>query len=66
MSVNGKFKDFSRQDFLDVADRFGIGEARSIIYNVEESIKAWPSFANKAEINQQVADEISQNHLKLK
>jgi serine/threonine-protein kinase HipA len=48
MSVNGKFKDIQKKDFLQVASRFGIGEAPQLINEVQESIAHWPKFAKKA------------------
>lgn len=66
MSVNGKFKDFNQKDLLAVADRFGIGEAQSIIKSVQSAIKDWPIFAGQAKLNKKVTDKIKQEHLKLK
>ena len=66
MSVNGKFKDFKREDLLAVADRFGVGEAPKIITEVKSAIKKWPSFAKKAGLGLKVADQIKRQHLILK
>ncbi len=43
MSVNGKYSDFTVDDMLAVADRFGIGEAISVIEEVRAAILAWRS-----------------------
>ncbi len=51
MSVNGKFSNFTIADFLEIADRFGIGSARGILGEVRGAIKSWPKFANKAGIS---------------
>lgn len=51
MSVNGKFKDFTISDLLAEADRFGIGEARSIINQVRKAVMAWPRLAEKARVS---------------
>lgn len=48
MSVNGKFGDITKNDCLALANRFGIGEAPSILKQVRESVQAWPDFAGKA------------------
>jgi len=48
MSVNGKYKNFQRKDLFTVADRFGIGEAHSVVNEVREAIKSWPEFAHIA------------------
>lgn len=39
LSVNGKRKDIGDEDFLAVADRFGIGTARRVIDEVMEAVK---------------------------
>ena len=48
MSVNGKFKDFTAEDLLAVADRFAIGTAATVIEQVRSAIKAWRSYADSA------------------
>jgi serine/threonine-protein kinase HipA len=55
MSVNGKYKDITREDILEVADRFGVGEARQLITEVKDAIKSWPDYAKQAELHK---DEI--------
>ena len=65
MSINGKYKEFTLDDLLSVADRFGIGEASSIIEAFRKVIKHWPSFAKKAEVNQKQVDHIKRLHLLL-
>jgi serine/threonine-protein kinase HipA len=58
MSVNGKFKDIQKKDFMDVADRFGIGEAPQLIKEVRESIAHWPQFAKKAGLSKSGTERI--------
>ncbi len=65
MSVNGKYKDFTLDDMFAVADRFGIGEAKQVAEDIRVAIKAWPSFAKKAGVNQQEIDRIGNLHLLL-
>jgi serine/threonine-protein kinase HipA len=48
MSVNGKFKDFTRQDVLVEADRYVIGSARQVIAQVEAALQTWPDCAQQA------------------
>ena len=48
MSVNGKFGDINKEDCLTLANRFGIGEAPSILKEVRKAIGQWPAFAKKA------------------
>ncbi len=65
MSVNGKFANIVMEDFLAVADRFGIGEAKQIITEIKATIKSWPLFAKKAGVNTQEIKRIGSLHLKL-
>ncbi len=51
MSVNGKFNNITRDDFLTVADRFGIGTAPQVLKQVGEAVSAWPDFAKKAKVS---------------
>lgn len=62
MSVNGKFKDFTTNDLLAEANRFGIGEAKSIIKRVHAAVKEWPAFANMAGVSQKETDHIGGLH----
>lgn len=48
MSVNGKFKDFTKSDLLDVANRFGIGTAPRVLERVRDAIRAWRRFAKES------------------
>ncbi|NJL24509.1 MAG: type II toxin-antitoxin system HipA family toxin [Calothrix sp. SM1_5_4] len=66
MSANGKFKGFTREDLLVVADRFGIGEAPNIIAETKKAIKAWSSFAKKAGVATKVANDIKRQLLIIK
>lgn len=59
MSVNGKYKGFTLNDLMKVADRFGIGEAKVIIAQVRDAIQRWPEFAKKAEVKKAEIKRIS-------
>ncbi|OGR88404.1 MAG: phosphatidylinositol kinase [Elusimicrobia bacterium RIFCSPHIGHO2_02_FULL_57_9] len=48
MSVNGKFGEITWDDCLALANRFGIGEAPSILKQVRQTVEEWPVFAKKA------------------
>ena len=63
MSINGRFKDFSRADLLELANRFGIGSAKNVIDEVVTSITSWSSFAAQAGVPKPVADTIGSFHL---
>lgn len=66
MSVNGKYKDFVTQDLLSLADRFGIGEAKSILSEVKSAIKKWPTFAKKAGVPEKEINRIKKLQLHFK
>ena len=65
MSVNGKFKDFREEDLLEVADRFAIGTAKSVIFAVRDAIKAWADFAGQAGLSKTLLEDIQKQHLLL-
>ncbi|MBI2385173.1 MAG: type II toxin-antitoxin system HipA family toxin [Elusimicrobia bacterium] len=48
MSVNGRFGEITRDDCLALADRFGIGEAPSLLDQVRQVVEDWATFAKKA------------------
>ncbi len=56
MSVNGKYAGIEKRDCLRLADRFGIGEAPTLIKEVKNAIEQWPIFAKQAGVH---ANEIS-------
>ena len=65
MSVNGKYKDFITDDILEVANRFGVGEAKQLIAQVREAIKSWPIFAKEAGLNETEMNRIKKLHILL-
>jgi serine/threonine-protein kinase HipA len=65
MSVNGKYKDFKMEDLYLLADRFGIGEAPSVINEVKNALKSWGFYAEKAGVNKLEAQRIGNLHLLL-
>ncbi len=50
MSVNGKFGEFTVEDLYADADRFGIGEIKSIIRTTRDVLAQWTDYAQKAGI----------------
>ena len=65
MAVNGKFKDFSADDLLAEADRFGIGEAKKVMDRVQEAIASWRKHAAAAGVSAAETDRIAALHCKL-
>jgi serine/threonine-protein kinase HipA len=63
MAVNGKFRDITRDDFLIVADRFGIGTAPQVLNEVKAAVSAWPEFAGKAKVPPVEIERIRNTHI---
>ncbi|VTU26206.1 type II toxin-antitoxin system HipA family toxin [Variovorax sp. PBL-E5] len=66
MAVNGKFKDFTEDDLLAEAERFGIGTAPRVIDRVRSAIGAWRSFAAQAQVGAEQVEQIGSLLLPLK
>jgi len=65
MSVNGKFKDFKREDLLAEASRFGVGTARSVLDQVSDAVARWQTFAEAAEVSPTQAKAIKAQHFQV-
>jgi len=65
MSVNGAFRDFTAQDLLADADRFAIGEAKSIVEQVQQAVAQWPAHAAAAGVARAEIERIGGLHVKL-
>lgn len=50
MSVNGKFKNITIDDILSVANQFDVSGVKSVIAEVSDAIRTWPTFAKNAGI----------------
>lgn len=66
MSVNGTFKNISREDVMRVADRFAIGTAGNVIKQVAEAVAGWREYANEAEVDPAEMRRISEDHEQMK
>jgi serine/threonine-protein kinase HipA len=62
LGVNGKFTGISRNDLLQVADRFAIGSAPKVLQQVAEAVAAWPALAQKAKVDIKTIARIRQDH----
>lgn len=65
MSVNGKFKSITVADILEVANRFGVGEAKQLIEEIREAIQLWPTFAEEAGLSKNEISRIKKLHILL-
>jgi serine/threonine-protein kinase HipA len=58
LSVNGKRKDISRDDFLSVARNMNIKKAGNIITQINDVVKNWQSFAEETKVKPALRDAI--------
>ncbi|HET8891716.1 MAG TPA: type II toxin-antitoxin system HipA family toxin [Candidatus Angelobacter sp.] len=61
MSVNGKFKDITRQDLLEEADRFSVPGRSSALADVRSALDNWPEAAKEAGLSKSVIDRIAKD-----
>ncbi len=61
MSVNGKFDQIGRADLLKVGDRFGVGQAGSLLAEVKAAVSNWSSFAGDAGLGSAVTDKVARD-----
>jgi serine/threonine-protein kinase HipA len=62
MSVNGKFRNITREDLLVVANRFGIGTANRVIKAVAEAVGQWPEVAQATGVDAKEIEKIRSHH----
>ena len=65
MSVNKKFDRITRDDLIEVADRFGIRKAEDSISDVRAAIGNWPEFAQKANLPSALQTRVGKDLLAL-
>ena len=65
MSVNGKFKNITINDVIQVADRFSVGEAHQLITEVREAVQSWPTHAKAAGLDKAETSRIGALHILL-
>lgn len=61
MSVNGKFDQIDRADFMSVADRFQIPSAHEIIDGVIDATGKWREFAAEADVPDEETERIEED-----
>jgi serine/threonine-protein kinase HipA len=65
LSVNGKRRDITRNDFLSVAKNMNIKKADKIITRVNEVVQRWPDFAEETRVNADLRDAIKKTLINL-
>jgi len=65
MSINGKFSNIVRKDFMVIADLFLIHDANEIINGVMDAVRRWREFADEAKLplKEQLRVEADFKHL---
>lgn len=58
LSVNGKRKDITPDDMLEVAQEMNIKKPDIIITQINSVVKKWPQYANKVEVQEDLRDAI--------
>lgn len=58
MSLNGKFRDITREDLLAEADRFGVRRANDLLADVRGAIENWNDHAAEAGLSKASADRV--------
>ena len=63
LSINGKRKDFTKEDLLLVAKTMNIKKANSIIQQISDTVSNWYEFAEKATVEKSFKEKIGNSHL---
>ena len=65
MSVNRKFKDISKADLLEAADRFSVRKPENILSDVRSAIGSWSQFAKRANLSPSLQKRVASDLLQL-
>ena len=64
MSINAKFEATTRDDLLDVAERFNVPGARAVLGDVDTALRRWREFAEACGVEghhvERIAGDIEQ------
>jgi len=63
LSVNGKRQNISKHDLLTIARSMNIKKAKGIIQEINQNIRRWTEFAEKANVSSNLRDAISKTHV---
>jgi len=64
-SINGKFDNFTKEDLIDFAKKYGIKKSNSILEEVVSAVTQWPRIAAESDIPQKQIKYIDK-HLRTK
>lgn len=62
LSINGKRKEFTREDLLTIGHSMNIRNAKEIIADVVEACSKWMDFAEEMKVEGKLRDAIRQSH----
>lgn len=65
MSINGRFKDISREDLLTEADRYGVRRPKDLISDVRAALDSWSEYAREAGLSAKTADRVAEDFVEL-
>ena len=65
MGINGKFENFTKQDFEKVGIAEGIKKRKEIIEQIGEVVSRWPAYAQIAGVNKNLITSIGVVHEKI-
>jgi serine/threonine-protein kinase HipA len=63
LSINGKRRNFTKEDLLAVAKSMNIKKAKAIIEQINETVKNWFDFAEKVHVETKLKEKIGGLHL---
>jgi len=63
LSINGKRKNITRPDLLQVGERMNIKNAKNIINSVAEAVSDWDKYADEVMVDQKLRDSIKATHI---
>ncbi len=62
LGVKGKFADITREDLLDLAERFAIGTAPTVLGEVRDAVARWRTHAEEAGLKARQIERITAHH----
>ena len=65
LSINGKHKQITQNDLMTIAKANNIKKGETIIKTISKVVANWNSYANKANVKQQLTQTIAETHLKM-
>ena len=66
LSINGKRKDFTKSDLLQIGKSISCKNAASILEEIQEVVSQWKSYAKEVELLPKIREEISKTLLVLR